>query len=223
MSSDLERIVSAALVGLAAWLVKDVAFRLIQKVSEIERSEWEYRLKEIYCPLYFWSGLLAMRTEKERTYEICDRLQEVMARAAYVIPTTYYHTLVKLLESAYEQHTVPATDDERTRMRRYLYNQIEALNLLLYRSEYAGGAGDPIAILSPQRRLLRLLLIGMSHLLSWLLAAIVVGGGALWLYERRYFDLLAASAVLFLILLLVYIRRRAAIREGLEQRIQGRP
>lgn len=223
MSSDLERVASAALVGLAAWLVKDVAFRLIQKVSEVERSEWEYRLKEIYCPLYFWSGLLGMRTAKERTYAICDRLQEVMARAAYVIPKTYYYTLVKLLESAYGQHTVPATDDERNRMRRYLYNQIEALNLLLYRSEYAGGAGDPIAILSPQRRLVRLLLIGMSHLLTWLLAAIVLGGGALWLYERRYFDLIAASAVLFLILLLVYIRRRAAIREGLEQRIQGRP
>ena len=58
---------------------------------------------------------------------------------------------------------------------------------------------------------------------AFLLAGIVIGGVALWLYERRYFDLLAASAVLLLILLLMYIRRRAGIREGLEQRIQGRP
>jgi hypothetical protein len=223
MDSDLERIVWAALVGFAAWLVKDVTFGLVQKVNEIERREWEYRLKEIYCPLYLWSGLLAMHMEKERTNETCDHLQEVMARAAYVIPTKYYYTLVRILESAYEQDTAPVADDESSRMRRYLYNQIEALNLLLYRSEYAGGAGDPTGILSPRRRLFRLLLMGMSHLLTWLVAAIVVGGGALWLYERRYFDLLGASVVLFLILLLAYIRRRAAIRKGLEQRILGRP
>lgn len=219
MSTDLEGVVSAALVGLAAWLVKDVAFSLIQKIKEIERREWEYRLKEIYSPLYFWSGLLAMRTEKERTYHICDRFQEVMARSAYVIPRSYYYTLVRLLESAHRQHTAPATNDERDRLRSYLYNQIEALNLLLYSSEYAGGAGDPVAVLSPQRRLMRLILIGMGHLLTWLFAAAVIGGGFLWLYERR--DLLLGSIALLLIAMLIYVRRRTAIRVALEKRLLG--
>jgi len=222
MSADLEKIVLAALVGLAAWLIRDVAFRLMQQIKDIERSEWEYRLKEIYCPLYFWSGLLAMRLDKKRAYDVCDRLQEVMARAAYAVPKTYYYTLVKLLESVYEQRTVPVADDDRNGMRLYLYNQIEALNLLLYRSEYAGGAGDPIAILSPQRRWLRLLLIGLGHVVTWLLAVIIIGG-VLWLYGRRYFDILGFGAVLVLLLLLMYVRRRASIREGLQQRIQGMP
>jgi hypothetical protein len=107
-------------------------------------------------------------------------------------------------------------------MREYLYNQIEALNMLLYRSEYVGGAGDPAAALSRQRRLARLLLLGMGHLVTWLLALIVIGG-ALWLYERRYSDILGGVAVLSLILLLMYVRRRTEVRKGLEARIQGRP
>lgn len=223
MSGDLERVVSVALVGLAAWLVKDVAFGVIQRVSEMERREWEYRLKEIYCPLYFWSGLLAMRRDMKLVHDTCERLQEVMARAVYIVPRKYYYTIVKLLESAYEQGTVPATDDERNTMREYLYNQIETLNLLLYRSEYAGGAGDPAAILSPQRRLLRVLLIGVSHIATWLFLAILIGGGVLWAFERRYFDLLGACAIPVLVLLLVYTRRRRTIREGLERRILDRP
>jgi len=222
MSNDLEKAVFAALVGLAAWLVKDVAFSMIQRINDIERKEWEYRLKEIYSPLYFWSGLMTMRLDKERCQEICERLEEVMARAAYVIPRSYYYTIVRLIESAYGQPTRAATEDEHHGMREYLYNQIEALNLLLYRSEYVGGAGDPAAALSRQRRLARLLLLGMGHLVTWLLALIVIGG-ALWLYERRYSDILGGVAVLLLILLLMYVRRRTEVRKGLEARIQGRP
>ncbi len=222
MSSDLEKTVFAALLGLAAWLVKDVAYSLVQRINDIERKEWEYRLKEIYCPLYFWSGAIAMRLNNKSNQQICDRLEEVMARAAYAIPRAYYYTIVRLLESAYGQQTTPATEDELHGMREYLYHQIEALNMLLYRSEYAGGAGDPTSVLSPQRRLVRLLLLGIGHFLTWLVAVIVIGG-ALWLYERRYLDVLGGVAVLSLVLLLMYVRRRAEVRKGLAGRFQGRP
>jgi hypothetical protein len=220
MSSNLEQLLTAALVGLAGWFVKDFAFGLIRRRNELERNEWEYRLKEIFCPLYFWSGLLTMRTRKELTYQISDRLHDVMARAAYVVPRVHYYTLIKLLESAHEQETSPATEDERSRLRTYLYNQIEALNFILYRSEDAGGVGDPIATLSPYKRLLRLLLIGVTQLLFWLLAALGVGG-TLWLYQHRYFDLLRVGVVLLLVVLLVDIRQRATVRKELEQRIKA--
>lgn len=222
MNSDLEKLIVPALIGFAAWLVKDVAFGFVQRIKDIERAEWEYRLKEIYCPLYFWSGLLTMQMEQQRAYDIGDRLQEIMARATYVVPKVYYYTLVKLLQSVHGQETAAATDSERDAMRLYLYNQIEAINMLLYRSEYLGGSGDPSASLSPQRRWLRLLLIGMGHLVTWLLVALLIGG-LLWLYQRRHVDIMGAVALVLLVLLLMYVRRRADVRTGLEQRILGRP
>lgn len=218
MNADLEQVLSAALVALAGWLVKDFAFALIQKRNELERREWEYRLKEVFCPLYFWSGLLAMRTQRERTHEICDRLDEVMARAAYVVPKLHYYTLVKLLQSAHNQDTTPATVDDRDSMRDYLYRQVEALNFLLYRSEGTYGVGDPRAVLSPNKRLLRLLMVGATNLLLWIIAALAVAGG-LWLYEHRYFDFLGGVGVVFLVLLWIDIRRRATVRDGLEERV----
>lgn len=222
MSDDLAKLVVPALIGLAAWLVKDVAFRFVQQIRDIERTEWEYRLKEIYCPLYFWSGLLALRTEKAFAHEICVRVQEIMARAAYVIPRAYYFTIVKLLESAYDQATLPATATERDAMRLYLYNQIEALNMLLYRSEYLGGAGDPNAALSPQRRWLRLLLIAMGHFITWFLAVVTIAA-LVWLYQRGPIEIIGLIAVVFLVLLFLYVRRRGEVRKGLEQRIKGKP
>lgn len=219
MDGDLEQVLSAALVGLAGWLVKDFAFALIQKRNDLERGEWEYRLKEIYCPLYLWSGLLAMRASKERVFEICDQLLEVMARAAYAVPRSHYHTLVKLIESAHSQGTTPATAAERDSMRTHLYDQIEALNLLLYRLEGTGGVGDPRAILSPHRRVLRLVLVGVNNLLFWLIAVLGVAG-ALWLYEHRYFDLLGGVGVALLVLLWIDIRRRATVVKGLRERLQ---
>jgi hypothetical protein len=222
MNGDLEQVLSAALVGLAGWLVKDFAFGLIQRRNELERREWEYRLKEIYCPLYFWSGLLAMRPQRDRIYQVCDRLHEVMARATYAVPRLHYHTLVKLLQSAHSQETTPATDDDRDSMRDYLYRQIEALNFLLYRSEGTGGVGDPRAILSPYKRILRLVMVGVTNFLLWVIAALGVAG-ALWLYEHRYFDFLGAVGVVLLVLLWIDTRRRATVRKGLEERIQVAP
>ena len=219
MSANLENVLIAALVGLAGWFVKDFLFGLVKKRNELERLEWEYRLKEVYSPLYLWSGLLAMRTDKQVRNQICEHLHEVMAKAAYVIPKVHYYTLVRLLETAHGQRTSGVTENERGRMRAYLYNQIEVFNLILYRSEEAGGVGDPSRILSPYSRPLRLLLIALSHLLVWLLVALMIGG-VLWLYQNRHFGLLGSSAVLLLLLIWVGTRRRAEVQREIAERLR---
>jgi hypothetical protein len=219
MSANLENVLIAALLGLAGWFVKDFLFGLAQKRNQLERLEWEYRLKEIYCPLYFWSGLLAMRTDKQLHSHVCEQLHRLMAKATYVVPQIHYYTLIRLIETAHDQATSGVTENERARVRAYLYDQIEVLNLVLYRADATGGIGDPIRILSPYRRLLRLLLLSLGHLLAWLLIALMIGG-VLWLYQNRYFGLLGSTAVLLLLLVWVDTRRRAAIQRGIATRIK---
>jgi hypothetical protein len=218
MSDNLENVLIAALLGLAGWFVKDFLFGLVQKRNQLERLEWEYRLKEIYCPLYFWSGLLAMRTDKKLNDQICEHLHDVMAKATYLIPKIHYYALIRLIETAHDQGTSGVAESERNRMRGYLYDQIEVLNFVLYRSEQTGGVGDPITILSPYRRLLRLLLMALSHVMVWLLIVLTVGG-VLWLYQNRYFALLGSSAVLLLLIIGVDTGRRARIQRGIAERI----
>ena len=218
MSPNLEEVLVAALVGLASWFVKDFLFGLVQKRDQLERAEWEYRLKELYCPLYWWSGLLTMQTSQQNRVHISERLQGVMAKAAYAIPKLQYYALVRLLEAAYAQKTSTITNQDRDRMRAYLYDQIEVLNLILYRSEATGGVGDPSTVLSPYRRLFRITLLALSHLMVWLLIALGIGG-VLWLYRHGHFDVLGTAAILLLFLALVDTRRRADIQRGIAKRI----
>ena len=221
MRANLEDVLIAALIGLSGWFVKDFLFGLFKKRNELERLEWEYRLKEVYCPLYFWSGLLAMRTDKQVRDQMCEHLQGVMAKAAYVIPKVHYYTLVRILETARGQSTSGVTEAERDRMRAYLYDHIEVFNLLLYRSDEAGGVGDPRRLLSADSRPVRLLSIALSHLLVWLLVALMIGG-VLWLYQNRHFDLLGAIAVLLLALMLADTRRRAEVQRGIAERLRSK-
>jgi hypothetical protein len=219
MNADLDNVLIAAVVALAGWFVKDFLFGLVKNRNELERREWEYRLKEVYCPLYLWSGLLIMRTDKQARTQICEHLHEVMARAAYVIPKVHYYTLVRLLEMAHGQRTSAVTETERDRMRAYLYGQIEVFTLILYRSEDTGGVGDQSRLLSLSGRRLRLLMVALSHLFVWLLVALSIGG-VLWLYQRQHLEVLGLSVVLLLLLLLVDTRRRAEVQRGIAERLR---
>ncbi|SRR6266487_417155 len=218
MNDDPQKIIFAALVGIAGWFVKDFLYGIIQRRNQLERSEWEYRLKEVYCPLYFWSGLLAMRLGDLQRSEILEQFHSVMAKASYVLPSVHYYVLVRLLEAAHEQVTSGVSDRERNDTRAYLHNQIEVLNFVLYRSDETGGVGDPAIILTPYKRVLRLLLIGFNHVLMWLLITLLIGG-ALLLYDGPYLPLLGLTAIVVLVLLWIDVRQRRAIRLGLQERM----
>ena len=55
---SLEKIALPAAVALISWFIKDFIFGLISKRREAMRREWEFRLREIWSPLYYWSGVV---------------------------------------------------------------------------------------------------------------------------------------------------------------------
>ncbi|MBU4143249.1 hypothetical protein KJ590_04635 [Patescibacteria group bacterium] len=221
MIANTEEVLIPTLVGVGGWFVKNFLFGLFQKRNQLKRVEWEYRLKEIYCPLYFWSGLLVMQMDRQVHASVCEHLQEVLAKAAYVLPKDHYYTLIKLLEVAHNQETSGVPDTQRDSLRSYLYGQIEVLNFILYRSQETGGVGDISATLSPYRSLLRLFFIGATHLLVWGLIALIIYG-LLWLYQARQFSVIGVCAVVLLIVFWVDVRRRDDIEQGIENRLKSK-
>lgn len=219
--ASVGRLLIPAFIGVAGWFLKEFLFGLHQKRNRLERLEWEYRLKEIYCPLYFWSGLLFLHTDQRVRSRICDQLHAVMSKAAYVLPRVHYYTLIRLLEVAHRQDTSGVSDAERDKVRAHLYDQIEVLNFILYRSQDIGRVGDTNALLNPYKRLLRLLLIGLGHLLVWLLVAAIIWA-SLWLYQQRHVFALGVGVVALLLIVWVDLRKRAEIQRGIAARIKGK-
>jgi len=219
MPENIPDLLLTAAIGLAAWFVKDFLFGVFRKRAALERQEWEYRLKEVYCPLYFWSGLLMFTVRDDVRTNLAASLNEVMARSAYAVSRPHYHTLVRLVERAYDQRTTRVSEESVNATRRYLYDHIEALTALLYRMEAAAGVGDPASVLEPFKRTVRLVLIGASQLLVW---AIVAGAisGVLALTRAQGSVLLGALVVMLLILLLVDVRHRRSLLEGVRKRLQ---
>jgi hypothetical protein len=203
---------------VAAWFIKDFLFGLYQKRVALERHEWEYRLKEVYCPLYYWSGLLMFDTNDEERIAILEAINAIMARGAYTIAQRHYYTFVRLVEHGYLQKTSGAAEEEIAAARQYLYNHIEALTALLYRMEATAGVGDPSAVLNPYRRMVRFALIAVSQVLVW---AVVAGaiGGVLWLWQQQQVAWVGALVVVLLAGLWVDVRQRNLQRRGVRDRL----
>lgn len=218
VSASVHQLVWAAAVGLAAWFIKDFLFGLYQKRAALERHEWEYRLKDVYCPLYYWSGVLMFDTAEDDRIRTAEALNAIMAKAAYAIPEGHYYTFVRLVENAYGQQTTRVEKEQIVEARKYLLNHIEALTALLYRMEASGGVGDPATSLDPYRRTLRFALVAVTQLLVWA----IVGGamwGVLWLWGRHDLTWVGALGIALLVVLWVDVRQRDSQRRDLRKRL----
>jgi len=129
-----EKLVIPILVALFSWFLKDFFLGITNARDQTTREEWQFRLKEIWSPLYFWSGVLCF-DGGPKSFERygAKELSEVLAKAAYLLPKDHYNNFVRLLQQVTEQKTQVLSFEEFAKTRRYIYGQIEVLNHVLYR------------------------------------------------------------------------------------------
>lgn len=209
----------AGAVSIAAWFAKNVLLKGHEKrVAEI-RKEWLFRLREIYCPLFYWSGVILFDDQRTSQQYGADELGGVLAKAAYLIPRKHYYTLVKLVEWKSKQKTRPVSVEDYTLTRAWLYSQIETYNFALFRKSGDYEVEASFSLLSDFRRLWRLVISGAVNLFIWLLIVLLVLC-IYWAVEGN-----ATRLILMFILLLIIsgveVYRRLAFEKEILRKLRS--
>ena len=208
-----------ALVAFVSWFVKDFIVELISKRNDITRREWEYRLKEVLCPLYFWSGVITFDNKSpDGMRHGTAELGSALAKSAYVVPMKFYHTLVKLVELAYKQETTLPTDDQVLALREYLFGQIVLLNYVLYRRSEYGDIMASTDLRYQYRYILRVILVATTHVLIWLGISVLLGA-LYWSFANGIFWPLMLFGFFVLVLFIVDYNKRKDIRAKMQEYI----
>lgn len=218
----IEKILVPAAVALISWLIKDFIFGLISKRNEALRQEWEYRLKEIWSPLFYWSGVVLFDDVKKgwEKHGLAE-LEKVLAKSAHLIPRKHYYVLMTVVELMTAQKTTKKpTLQEITKAREYVYGQIEVLNYLLYRSSSMDDVSIRTNVLHPYSFLLRMLSLGIIHLGMWsiIAGAIIV---VYLLYAQGHYWLLSIIALCLAFIVGIDVRKRQDIKRELEARLKS--
>src|SRR5712691_10589806 len=95
----IEKLILPLILGTVGWFVKDYLFAVYARRDELVRKEWERRLLEIWCPLYYWSGIV-MLSGNQKGWERhgLKELETILTRSAYVLPVRHYTNLIKLVQ-----------------------------------------------------------------------------------------------------------------------------
>jgi hypothetical protein len=212
-----DKLVIPILVALFSWFLKDFFLGITNARERTTREEWEFRLKEVWGPLYLWSGVVCFdKKDKEIRYGI-EQLSEALARAAYLLPVEHYTNLIKLLQQATDQKTAPLSFADFAKTRRYIYGQIEVLNHVLYKQYEWLEPATQTDVLASAKQLLRLVTDLVVHLVVW----ITIGGLLFALYvavHQGYEWILAILGIGACVLALVEAKRRRGLRRQIRAR-----
>lgn len=216
---ELEKMLITAVVALVSWVIKDLFFGSVAKRNEALHREWEYRLKEVWSPLYYWSGIILFDSDSKGWEKHgLKELESLIARCAYLIPKKHYYTLIKLVQIFAGQDTKRPTQEEIIETHNYFYKQIELLNYLLYRSSDLDDVGSRSNVLYPYKYLLRIVSNGILHILIWIVIISLVFG-IYWLFTHQIYWPVALIFLIFVIVIIADIRKRDEIKKQIEGRL----
>lgn len=183
----LEKLIFPLLIGAVGWLVKDYFFSVYAKRDEIVRKEWERRLFDIWCPLYYWSGIVMLDgAPKSWDRHGMKEFELLLAKSAYLLPVAHYNNLIKLVQSLTNQKTAAPDINDLRITRRYIYEQIRTLNYLLFRRSGWFDATTYTDFLPTVKHLIRFASQALKHILVWLAVVTLFGGTYLAYLDGRY-------------------------------------
>lgn len=214
-TNAIYKLIVPALIGLLSWLIKDFIFGLISK----RNAEWDYRLKEIWSPLFYWSGIV-MFDEKKKGWDKhgIKEMEVILAKSAHLLPSKHYYTLVKLLEMESGQPTKRITIEQIIKTRDYIYKQIELLNYLLHRRSIIDTL-DSTDILSPYKTALRFLSFIAFHVMIWVCIVLIMF--VLYsLYVNNHYWILLLLVIGFAIIMSVNVTKQMEIHKEIKKRLK---
>ena len=162
----LEKLVFPLVLGIVGWFVKDYLFTVYGRREQTVRTEWERRLLDVWCPMYYWSGIVLL-DDRLRNWDRhgLKELETVLARSAHLLPVQHYINLIKLIQGLTGQKTDALTPGDLNVTRQYIYRQIKTLNYLLYRRSGWFDSDTYTNFFAALKYLLRFLSQALKHIL----------------------------------------------------------
>lgn len=213
--SDYREPIVAVVVAILSWIVKNHFVGYMAKREEAAKNEWEFRLRNVWNPLFFWSGVVLFEPSKKDledpkgSYGIKE-LSSVLQQAAHLIPLEHYRTFVRLLEIRTGQKNFELDLQKLKRARAYVYGQIETYNYILF-GRYpwfrATRHTDPLGSIRESLRFFGELL---WHFLIWGILVVLLLALVAAVSDGGISSVVSACAGVFLLLVLyLYWRFRA--------------
>lgn len=135
--ADYRNEILAVVLAILSWFAKNNVVAYMTKREEAARKEWEFRLMNIWNPLFFWSGAVLFEPSKKDSEDPkgsygVKELSNILQQAAHLIPLAHYRTFVRLLEIRTGQKKLQLDLDRLKSARAYVYGQVETHNYILF-------------------------------------------------------------------------------------------
>lgn len=188
----IEKLLLPLILGIVGWFVKDFLFSVYSRRNELVRKEWEKRLLEIWCPLYYWSGIM-MLSGNEKGWERhgLKEVEAILTRSAYILPIEHYINLIKLMQILTGQETAEPRISDLKSTRDYIYNQIKTLNYLLYRRSGWFEVSTYTDFFASAKYLVRFTSQALKHIVVWIMVVALLSGTYLAYVEGIYWIVIA--------------------------------
>ena len=172
----IEKLILPLILGIIGWFVKDYLSAVYARRDELVRKEWERRLLEFWCPLYYWSGIV-MLSGNQKGWERhgLKELETILTRSAHILPVQHYNILIRLIQTLTGQKTAEPKISDLKATRQYIYDQVKTLNYLLYRRSGWFEVTTYTDFFVSAKYLVRFTSQALKHIVVWLLVVALFG------------------------------------------------
>ena len=192
----IENLILPLILGIVGWFVKDYLFAVYARRDEIVRKEWERQLLEVWCPLYYWSGIVLLSgDEKGWERHGLKELEIILTRSAHILPVEHYNNLIKLIQTLTGQKTAEPRIHDLKLTRQYIYDEIKTFNYLLYRRSGWFEATTYTDFFASAKYLIRFASQALKHLVVWLIVVALFGGTYLAYVNKMYWVVVILIAI----------------------------
>lgn len=216
---EVVRTLAVPLVSLiGGWLLKDVLLGIYRQRREEVKKEQQFRLREFYSPLFFWTGVAGFAGDRTSRGECIKRLGDLLQKAAPLVKHEHHFVFIRMYEVLCGQNVTPPTPERMQKARDWVYTQIELLNFALFTNSDDYDPREELNVLRPVKRAVRLGLSSLIQLVIWASFALLLYG--LTLVTSGNYWALGFIVVLVALVLTAELKRRYALVGQIAKRMK---
>lgn len=209
--------IATMLVGAAGWLIKNYLVDLLAVREQAIQIEWRRRLHEVWSPLYYLSGVVLfdgtpVGWERHGVREI----EKILLPNANLLPLQHYQVIIKLIEGGTGQNVNPLQLADYLTTRRFIYQEVERYNYLLYRSHTSYEPYNYTSPFSLFSAIWRGLFSVAWHITLWLFIIFMIYM-ALWVFGQKIYLGVTFVTLLFILLMSIVVWNKLAVQKAMKR------
>jgi hypothetical protein len=216
---QLQKYLLPSVIALASWLLKNFFVNLYQIKAEQVRKEFLFQLREIYSPLFYWSGVVQFNETRNKDHIGVCELHDILKKSITLIPSEHFLIFARLTEYASGQNVTPIPTHKIDKSRDWVYSQIEMINYLLFRRSGNFNLKDQFTVYGGIGAFSQIAVSTIINLSIWLIFALVLT--ALYYSIKGNLYVILLTIVIVVLISITEIRRRILFRKVMGKRLKS--